>query len=137
MSVLEKEKKDESFLVAVYGSLRRGLGNHGVLGTTSEFLGEIKTKAEFSLYDLGYYPGIKEKGQTSIVMEVYKVTPSILSSVNRLEGYVEDREATFYDRISIPTEFGDAFTYVFVPPVDNRDKVIMGDWKEYYESKFK
>ena len=137
MSILKEEKKEESFLVAVYGSLRKGLGNHGVLGTTSEFLGEIKTKAEYKLFDLGYYPGLKRDGDTEVVMEVYKVTPSILGSVNRLEGYTEGREATFYDRDVIPTPFGSAYTYIFVPPVDSRDEVKSGDWKAYYESKFK
>jgi len=136
MSVLKKVKDEKPFLVAVYGSLRKGLGNHRVLGTDSELLGEIKTKPEFKLYDLGYYPGLKKDGDTSVTMEVYRVTPSTLMSVNRLEGYEEGREASFYDREVIPTEFGDAYTYIYVPRVNPENEVKTGDWKPYYESKF-
>lgn len=125
-------------LVAVYGSLRNELGNNPVIQSPNTvFLGAFESKPEYSLYDLGYYPGLKENGETSVVMEVFEVDDEVALRVDRLEGYSPDREATFYDKKSIETPFGIASVYIYVPQVDQRNLVESGDWKEYYNLKFK
>ena len=121
-------------LVAVYGSLRKGLHNHGVLGN-SELLGTFKTEPLFSLYSLGSYPGLKPNGNTSIAMEVYSVDDNVASYIDRLEGYTKDRPATFYDKVEIETPWGNAGLYLYVPEVYEENLVESGDWKEFRQSK--
>lgn len=127
---------ENRILVAVYGSLRKNLGNHRLL-ETSEYLGEFTTKPEYSLYSLGGFPGLKEKGTTAVVMEVYSVTPQVDLRLDMLEGYDRNsNDNTFYDKKTIETPFGTAGVYVYVPSVQNRDLVVSGDWKEYYTNKY-
>lgn len=118
-------------LVAVYGSLRKGLHNHRPYLGEATFLGTFNTEPEFSLYSLGSYPGLKQNGNTSIVMEVYEVTEPEAKSIDYLEGYSENSRNTFYDKIKINTPYGEASTYIFVPDVSGKDFVESGDWYDF------
>ena len=91
--------------VAVYGSLLSGLGNHGLLEEAT-LLGEGKTEPVFSMYDLGYYPGITENGKTPIKIEVYEVDDTTFGRLDMLEGY-----PSFYNRKLIPTQHGVSWIY--------------------------
>lgn len=117
-------------LIAVYGSLRKNCGNDHLL-KTSEYLGEFKTEPVFSLYSLGGYPGLKEGGNTSVVMEVYAVDETVAKRVDQLEGYEEGRPATFYDKINIKTPYGTAGVYTYVNSIPEDRLVESGDWKEH------
>lgn len=117
--------------VAVYGSLREGLGNHHYLAD-SKLLGTFESAPIYDMYSLIGFPGLKEDGLTSITFEVYEVDNDTLEDVNLLEGYTPDSDDNnFYDRIEIDTPFGKAFTYIYIPDVDELPKVVSGDWKEY------
>lgn len=118
-------------LVAVYGSLRKTMGNHDYFLSKSKLLGEFKTKPEFTLYSLGSYPGLKHKGDTSIVTEVYEVDDITLHRLNGLEGYTPGEEATFYDRIEIETPWGNAFIYIYVNELSDDSIVSSGDWVSF------
>lgn len=120
--------------IAVYGSLRRSLGNHSLI-SNSQFLGEFKTPPEYSLYSLGGFPGLKKEGQTSITMEVYEVDDETASRVDTLEGYSEGRPATFYDKEDIETPWGTASVYIYVPEVRPNSFVESGDWREFMEER--
>lgn len=122
-------------LVAVYGSLRKGLGNHRLLAN-AEYLGEFQTPPEYSLYSLGSYPGLKENGKTSITMEVYAVTDEEARRIDGLEGYTPGQKATFYDKIPISTPFGEASVYTYVSNIPENYLVKSGDWKEYITKKY-
>ena len=113
-------------LIAVYGSLRKNCGNDHYL-KTAEYLGEFKTEPMFSLYSLGGYPGLKEGGNTSVVMEVYAVDETVAKRVDQLEGYEEGRPATFYDKINIETPYGTAGVYTYVNPIPEDRLVESGD----------
>lgn len=120
-------------IVAVYGSLRKELHNHRVLlNENTEFLGEFKTPPIYSMYSIGYFPGLKEDGDTSIVMEVYKVDSVIAKSIDRLEGYSENEIPTFYDKKEIETPFGKASVYIYIPEASHLKKVESGDWKQFF-----
>ena len=122
-------------LVAVYGTLRKGLSNHGLL-KNAEYVGAYETLPEYKMVDLGAYPGLLENGNTSITMEVFKVTDIELGSLDQLEGYdANDAEHTFYERIIIDTPFGKAFTYLYNGQFGGADIVTTGDWKDYYKLK--
>lgn len=121
-------------LIAVYGSLRKDLGNHRLI-KDSTYKGEFKTNPVYSLYSLGGFPGLKEGGETSVVVEVYEVDATTASNVDALEGYYPGREATFYDKVNIDTPWGTAGIYIYVPNVSERHKVESGDWKEFLEER--
>lgn len=122
-------------LVAVYGTLRKGLSNHGLL-KNAEYIGTYETLPEYKMVDLGAYPGLLENGSTSITMEVFKVTDIELGSLDQLEGYdANDAEHTFYERIIINTPFGKAFTYLYKGQFGGADIVTTGDWNDYYKLK--
>jgi len=121
----------ETRKVAVYGSLRAGLGNHGLIGHplqqgNAKFLGVFKTEPVYTLHHLGGFPGLKRNGNTAVVMEVYEVDQQTGKSIDQLEGYSEKREPTFYDRDVIETPWGNAFTYIYMGNPNN--PVESGDW---------
>ena len=115
-------------LVACYGSLRRGMGNHHYYLSESEYKGTFTTEPEYTLHSLSYYPGLKLNGNHSIVMEVYEVNEDTLKNLNRLEGYYPGEKSTFYDRIEIDTPWGKAFTYIYVNELSKDSIVESGDW---------
>jgi gamma-glutamylcyclotransferase (GGCT)/AIG2-like uncharacterized protein YtfP len=125
----------EKTLIAVYGSLRKNMGNDHLL-STSEYLGDFQTKPEFSLYSLGYYPGLKTGGNTSVTMEVYEVDEKTAERVDRLEGYTPGEKATFYDKIPIETPYGEASVYIYVNDIPQERLVESGDWKAFKQSYF-
>lgn len=117
--------------VAVYGSLRKGMGNHYTL-SGAKYLGRFDTKPIFNLYSLGAFPGLKPKGKSSVVMEVYEVDDEGLKKVDRLEGYNSNsKNNDFYNRVTINTPFGLAYTYLYMRHVDPTDLVESGDWVQY------
>lgn len=119
-------------LVSVYGSLRKGMGNHRLL-ENSTFVGTFRTDPVYSLYSLGGFPGLKENGNTSVVMEVYEVDDDTNERLDSLEGYSEDGNNTFYDKVTIQTPWGESGLYIYVPNVSRDRLVESGDWKEYKE----
>ena len=121
----------KKYLVAVYGSLRRGMGNHQYYLSSSEYKGTFSTEPEYTLHSLSYYPGLKLDGNTSIVMEVYEVDEETLKNLNILEGYRPGEKSTFYDRIEINTPWGRAFTYIYVNKLSKDSIVESGDWCEF------
>lgn len=118
-------------LVACYGSLRRGMGNYHYYLSDSDYKGTFTTEPEYTLHSLSCYPGLKQNGNHSVVMEVHEVDEETLTNLNRLEGYRYGEPATFYDRIEIDTPWGKAFTYIYVNPLSKDSIVESGDWKKY------
>ena len=121
----------KKYLVAVYGSLRSGMGNHQYYLSDSEYKGTFSTEPEYTLHSLQWYPGLKLNGNTSVVMEVYEVDEKTLTNLNRLEGYYPGEKSTFYDRIEINTPWGKAFTYIYVNELSKDSIVESGDWVMY------
>lgn len=124
---------NKKILVAVYGSLRQGLHNHKLL-ESSNYLGDFNTEPIYSLYSLGSFPGLKENGNTSVVMEVYEVTEAVARNVDSLESYTPGGNNTFYDKISIETPWGTASVYTYVNELPQSSLVESGDWKEFKEN---
>ena len=125
----------EKILIAVYGSLRKYMGNDYILNG-SKHLGDFQTNPEFSLYDLGFYPGLKKDGNTSVTMEVYEVDEKTAERVDRLEGYTPGGNNTFYDKIPIETPYGEASVYIYVNDIPQERLVESGDWKEFKKAYF-
>jgi len=121
----------KKYLVAVYGSLRKKMGNHSHYLSNSEYKGTFTTEPEYTLHSLSHYPGLKLNGNHSIVMEVYEVDKNTLDKLNGLEGYYPGRKSTFYDRIEINTPWGKSFTYIYVNELSKDSIVESGDWVAY------
>lgn len=119
-------------LYAVYGSLRKGLGNHSVLGN-APLVGTIKTKPEYTMYSLGGFPGVVKGGNTSITLEIYEVkNETIEENLDWLEGYNEPNDPyNFYNKEKIDTELGEAYIYFINDDVKDRQIVDSGDWYEF------
>jgi gamma-glutamylaminecyclotransferase len=85
-------------LVFVYGSLKRGFRNHGLLANC-EFVGAGLTEARYRLINLGPYPALVETADEplSITGELYRIDRATLSTLDRLED-----EGVLYRRIVAP-----------------------------------
>jgi gamma-glutamylcyclotransferase (GGCT)/AIG2-like uncharacterized protein YtfP len=118
---------ENTYRIAVYGSLLEGLGNHGCLNGFSP-VARFRSEGIFTLHSLhGSYPGLKQEGEDSVVFEVYEVDEITNRRVQRLEGYNPDRDDnTFYDVAIIDTPRGKASTYIYQPSTDTR--LESGDW---------
>jgi gamma-glutamylcyclotransferase (GGCT)/AIG2-like uncharacterized protein YtfP len=114
---------EQEFLVAVYGSLRKGMGNHGLLQSDEvTFLGTERVSG-FDMYSMGGFPFITP-AQGEIRIELYKVGHATMLRLDRLEGY-----PSFYDRKLIQTSKGQAWIYFIVGKnLSNYEKVQSGDW---------
>lgn len=83
----------KTFLVMVYGSLKRGFGNHSVL-EESEFLGATETAAsKYDLVSLGPFPAALNHGTHNIKGELYSVDRKTLKNLDILES-----NGKFYNR---------------------------------------
>lgn len=114
-------------LVAVYGSLRKGLGNHSILGDSD--LLSVEVIKGFDMYSLGAFPAV-ETGKGEITVEVYEVDDDTLFNLDILEGV-----PTFYQRDKTETSLGVANIYTIEGIGSDRiEKVVNGDWVEYLGS---
>lgn len=95
--------------IAVYGSLRAGMGNNRIIESAKKIATE-KVSLPFAMFDLGGFPGlVPVEENNDMIVEVYEVDPETYRRVERLEGY-----PSFYDRQVIETSVGAADIY-FLP----------------------
>ncbi len=116
-------------LVAVYGSLRKGFGNHEYFLSNSEFVGDDFTPPTFDMFSLGGFPCITP-GSTAITVEVYRVDEETKGNLDSLEGVPH-----FYHEQKIPTKYGEAGIYVITSPTGMGAKIESGDWKDGYRKR--
>lgn len=123
-------------LVAVYGSLRQGLGNHRLL-ENAEFLGTFETPPYYTMYSVANsFPALIKKGSTSIIMEAYLVSDSELYQLHSLEGYIKGRDESLnhYNKRDIATPFGPGMWYEYARNPSNLRIVKGGDWTKFKKS---
>lgn len=111
--------------VFVYGTLRAGEANHGLL-TGAAFVGRVERQPGLSMVDTGWFPAVYLDPEGSgIVGEVYEIDGAILRRLDGLEGY-----PGHYDRQQIETPFGSAWIYLYSAAKAARFPLVMGgDWK--------
>lgn len=99
--------------VAVYGSLKKGFGNHRLLGATSEFIGTGITEPKYKMYSLGGFPGL-HSGNDRIFVEVYLVDANkTLPNLDLLEGHPSWYKRTLESIIISPDLKIEAWLYTF------------------------
>lgn len=108
--------------VAVYGSLKKGFGNHRLL-ETSERLGTDKITG-WTMHSMSAYPCICEGGD-DISIEVYEINESTFSALDMLEGY-----PSFYNRKEVSTKYGTAWIYYIEDDMSGYEVVPSGIWEE-------
>lgn len=117
-------------VVAVYGSLLSGFGNHRLL-EQSNFLGQSEITG-FEMYSLGGFPVICPVENKSVVQaEIYQVDDTTMARLDRLEGY-----PNFYNRqevsVQVAGKVESAWVYFMSnPPNYAQDKIETGSWRDY------
>jgi gamma-glutamylcyclotransferase (GGCT)/AIG2-like uncharacterized protein YtfP len=117
--------------VLVYGSLLKGEPNHRLLARAA-FVGAVRTTAEFTLHDLGAFPGMVAGGADTIAGEVYEVDAATLADLDRLESHPR-----WYKRTPITLADGaEVETYLLTPrDVAGSPRVASGDWRAHRKEK--
>ena len=115
-------------LVAVYGTLKRGMSNHHFLAR-ADFLGEDCLHG-ITLYDLGPYPGAKAEQSEGIDVEVYAISTAELEQLDLLEEFREDTpDDGEYTRVLVKTAYGPAWIYLYNPDVTDKPVQRRGSWR--------
>lgn len=93
-------------LVFVYGTLKRGYGNHYRMNEAKgTFVGESKVKG-FGCLNTPWYPYAVKSPEREIVGEVFDVPDNNIFILDRLEGY-----PNHYNRVQTQTDCGVAWIY--------------------------
>lgn len=109
--------------VFVYGSLKKGFGNHTLLKDAEFVCSEMLTG--YSMSDLGFFPMAYPDPDGCIFGEIYYITPEILEDLDNLEG-----EGVFYKRI-VESGEREEFFFVYVGiQVDRLRKDEINFWKK-------
>jgi gamma-glutamylcyclotransferase (GGCT)/AIG2-like uncharacterized protein YtfP len=115
-------------LVAVYGTLRAGCGNHRVIeGAIRQEDGVVA--GLFEMFSLGGFPALTHSDTPhDIVVEVYEVNNEAhAQGLDWLEGY-----PTFYDREVVTLVDGRKCWSYFIDPLDRKQTPIpSGDWVKF------
>jgi gamma-glutamylaminecyclotransferase len=95
--------------IFVYGTLKRGCRNHGVL-ESAEFLGTASTEPGYRMVDCGDYPGLVRAvhGEPECG-ELYRVDEALLAALDRFEDAPNE-----YERVTIRLSDGaEAQAYLY------------------------
>jgi gamma-glutamylcyclotransferase (GGCT)/AIG2-like uncharacterized protein YtfP len=107
--------------VFVYGTLKRGYGNHRLLIGRSIFVGADSIRGK--LYDLGNFPGVWH-GNDLVQGEVYKIAgPEVLRDLDCLEGHPR-----FYKRTRVTTSAGLRVFVYMLPTAERYSYLAEGVW---------
>ena len=99
--------------VFVYGSLKRGFGNHGFLDG-ARCLGQYETQeASCNMFSFAFYPGVSrvESGAGHRILgELYLVDSKMLNELDKLEG-----NGMFYTREIVALSDGEEAWMYLIP----------------------
>ena len=118
----------EGIRVFVYGTLKRGYGNHYAL-ETAEFLGECEVgDGDLTMIDMGWYPGVVQSKAVEggkVKGEVFLVDEPTLHVLDLIEGHPH-----FYERKKIDTPWKKAWVYLLPEEYleDQQDYIPEGEW---------
>ncbi len=122
-----------SNLVFVYGTLMKGFGNNQIIQRHSGL--KIADGTIYgTMYNLGYFPGVKLGGAGLVHGEIWKVNASCMQSLDALEG-----EGHLYKRKKVSVTDSEAtIEDVWVYEIMSRQRlqqlVPSGNWRDRDES---
>ena len=107
--------------VFVYGTLKRGGRNHHFM-EGQRFVTEARTPAGFTLYSLGYYPGmVRDPGDPHGVNgELWEVDNDCLALLDELEGVAEKLYERATLTLAAPLDAEPVQTYLYLPDITGR-----------------
>ena len=131
-SLFIKEDKNFEVDLFVYGSLKKGFDNNGILGKAT-YISKAVTVRKFALYksDDGAYPYlVKNKSLNNISGELFKIKrKDLMLNIDIFEGSPD-----FYikEAITVKTRSGNrrAFTYFYVDTKNHNKKIPISEWKK-------
>lgn len=113
----------------VYGTLKRGGGNHRWLAD-QQFIGEARTRPGFTLYALDGYPGlVPSPAAPGVTGELWTVDAARLAELDGFEGVDEGLYARQRIALAPPFATARAETYVYLRSLDGR-REIGATWRE-------
>lgn len=127
-------------LIFVYGSLLSNMGNwrNYLNNDSSRLLGKTNIQGGYKMISFVGFPGVinDNKYDNVIVGEVYEVSDDVALTIDRLEGFVDDINRNFYNKVKVNTEYGIADMYVLNTNIRDYDEghyktVLDGDWKAF------
>ena len=113
--------------IFVYGTLMSGCKNNWIMKQIGgKFIRFAATRNEFTLLDLGAFPGIVERGENEVQGELWEISDDNLFYLDRLEF-----TPYMYKRVEITLDDDDKVeTYVYVYDTDG-EEIESGDWKDH------
>ncbi|AEF53168.1 gamma-glutamylcyclotransferase family protein [Marinomonas posidonica] len=119
-------------IVAVYGTLREGLSDHGLIANCKRIgLGWL---TGFRMHNLGDFPAIvptlDESGR--IRVEWYQVGDELLAELDQLQGLDETTLShSIHTRKRIFTPYGKGWIYIYNQTLGNAPYMEAGDWTRF------
>lgn len=118
--------------VFVYGTLRRGEGNHAHFLGRAKAAGTGRTVERMTLLNLGAFPAaLAIGGPGPIVGELYDVDAGTLARLDRLEGVPHHYRR---ERVRIARDGGDVVdAWIYLQAMDGQrfaEVIPSGDWKD-------
>lgn len=121
----------EMMRVFVYGTLKRGYGNHKLLAHCKKYQEEDGVIEGFDLYASGI-PFAKH-GEGNLHVEIYLVDFNVMRRLDELEGH-----PSMYKRELVVTKDGRlGWVYVYQRSVDRLRMLDNGNWKGYNINNYK
>jgi len=118
---------EEKHIIAVYGTLRQGFGNHRIINDKPFHKTEL---TNFVMYSLGGFPAIVESNddKDTIAVELYEVDDITLANVDSLEGYNRESDHNpFYDCKEVEVYLGDGnYTTASIYVMHENSRYIKG-----------
>jgi gamma-glutamylaminecyclotransferase len=116
-----------TFLLFVYGTLKRGGCRHGPLAT-QRYLGEVATAARYALYDLGDYPGLVACADGGQVVhgELFDVDCALVGWLDDVEG---SPDWFRLGRVEMASGAGEVLAYFYQGEPGDRTRVASGRWE--------
>jgi gamma-glutamylcyclotransferase (GGCT)/AIG2-like uncharacterized protein YtfP len=113
--------------VAVYGTLRKGYGNHRLLND-QEMIGTGKTDNLYTMYASGIPYVTEDQPTHNVTIELYKVANDRMRNLDSLEGH-----PTFYERKLTPVTVDGKTYQAWLYFCDGRGAQLVesGDYTDY------
>ncbi len=116
-----------TFLLFVYGTLKRGGGRHGPLAE-QRCRGPVQTRPLYALYHLGSYPGLVAVGEggQSVQGELYEVDRALLGWLDRIE---DAPELFALEQVELEGQAGPAWAYFYQRDPAGLPRIESGLWE--------
>lgn len=124
-----KPENEDNVLLAVYGTLKSTHKNHSLLGTDAKVRAKNVRIPGYSIFNLGWFPGIvKDDNGSGVVVEIVEIPKTRVE--HQIDGY--EGVPSLYRREVVKLENGtEVQTYIYNRPIRGTDKLIpSGNWED-------